>query len=134
MIIIDDIDYSGIILYTLLQRISIYKFMSEIYLLIDGIIYCQRTLQIHQGAKYLTHIEIRISSCKSNESEYLGFGLPAMCSDESSHNTTHDLLLECILLFLFIPSSDIALRFIGISECGLRSMLTCSGSPSKDRK
>ena len=65
MIIIDDIDYSGIILYTLLQRISIYKFMSEIYLLIDGIIYCQRTLQIHQGAKYLTHIEIRISSCKS---------------------------------------------------------------------
>ena len=62
MIIIDDIDYSGIILYTLLQRISIYKFMSEIYLLIDGIIYCQRTLQIYQGAKYLTPIEIRISS------------------------------------------------------------------------
>ena len=36
--------------------------MSEIYLLIDGIIYCQRTFQIHQGAKYLTRIEIRISS------------------------------------------------------------------------
>ena len=52
MIIIDDIDYSGIILYTLLQRISIYKFMSEIYLLIDGIIYGQPTFQIHQGAKY----------------------------------------------------------------------------------
>ena len=37
--------------------------MSEIYLLIDGIFCYQPTLYIHQGEKYLTHIEIRISSC-----------------------------------------------------------------------
>ena len=58
MIIIDDIDYSGIILYTLLQRISIYKFMSEIYLLIDGIIYCQPTLQIHQFANITLTLKV----------------------------------------------------------------------------